>query len=726
MKRREFLKAATATLAVELGPAHVFAQNLQQNLPQPKISKVYVVAMCHLDLGFTDFEYKVIQTYFENYIPTAIETARNLAHTNGEERYVWTLSSWMIYEYLERASPENRRNLEQALTDGQIAWHAMPFTWYSELLDRSLMRSAFGISKALDRRFGIKTIAGKLSDVPGHTRSLIGPATEAGIQFLDIGVNPHPPDVPPAPHLFNWRDPNGAQITVLYHLLDYGGTAVIPGTDVAIAINVRGDNTGPHPISEIKGYYADLHRQFPNAKIVATNLNTVAKAVQPVVDSLPLVTQEIGDTWLYGTGSDPTKMVRYRELSRLRLEWLSKGAFKSGDPVDLAFSSKLILATEHNWGLDTGVAARSQDANRKVPRPDVLLDHPDIYTPDELAKARTTDPAFQRLEACWAEKRADIDKAVEALPPQLRSEAQQRLLSLAPVAPEIHRSKQHTAGMDIRAKHFILALDPKTGAIQRLLDRRTGREWASGVHPLALFRYQMFSSADCRRYVRQYSPYPKIPWASDVWGKPGLDKYPIEPRTWEPILKSTHCEETADAYRILLELQMPDAGAKMAKFVSWPRILVEEILLPKTTPEIHVTLWCFEKRANRLPEAMWFSFSPNAPSQEGWQLEKVNRFISPHNVISYGGRHLHAVTRRISYRDDRGAFLVETLDAPLVAPGQRLLTDFNNSQPDMTEGVHVNLYNNLWNVAFPQWYGDDMRFRFVMSFPDAGTRDQMS
>jgi hypothetical protein len=65
-------------------------------------------------------------------------------------------------------------------------------------------------------------------------------------------------------------------------------------------------------------------------------------------------------------------------------------------------------------------------------------------------------------------------------------------------------------------------------------------------------------------------------------------------------------------------------------------------------------------------------------------------------------------------RDAKGSFTLETLDAPLVAPGQRALVDFNNNQPDMSEGVHVNLYNNLWGTAFPQWYGEDMKFRFAI------------
>lgn len=707
LNRREFLKVGTASLATQALTGTFFGV-----ASDASVKTVYVVAKCHLDMGFTDFERGVIRTYFEDYIPLAIDTATKLQQANGDERYVWTLAAWMVYEYLEHASPKNRRKMEQALMGGQIAWHAMPFTWESELLDRSLMASAFGLSKALDRRFGERTIAGKLTDVPGHTRGIIGPAVEAGIEFLDIGANVEPPDVPAFPHVFNWRNPEGTQVTVLYHKVNYGGTCVIPGTDVAVAINVRGDNTGPHPINEIKAYYADLRKQFPNAKIIATNLNRVASAVLPIRDHLPVVTEEIGDTWVYGVGSDPRKVAHYRELSRMRIEWISKGAFRLGDPTDLTFSSKLILATEHNWGLDTGAVSGTG----------VLTGFPHVYTPDELAAARAVNPVFQKFDSCWEEKRADIDRAVAALPVQLRNEAQQRLRSLAPVAPKIQAGATNFAG-EIKTEHFVLSLDSKTGAILRLLDRKTGREWASPKHPLALFSYQTFSSSDCQRYVHQYgSRYPEIPWVNNVWGKPGLENYPVASRIWEPDTTIAQFEETADAHRIVCEIQISIVDPRLTSFVSWPKKTTLEILMPKRKPELQLTLHCFDKRENRLPEAMWFSFCPDAPLLKGWHLEKVNCFIAPQDVISRGGRHVHAVTKDVLYRDDNGVILFETLDAPLVAPGQRLLTDFNNSEPDMREGIHFNLHNNLWNTAFPQWYGGDMRFRFVVSLPNPGDR----
>lgn len=40
---------------------------------------------------------------------------------------------------------------------------------------------------------------------------------------------------------------------------------------------------------------------------------------------------------------------------------------------------------------------------------------------------------------------------------------------------------------------------------------------------------------------------------------------------------------------------------------------------------------------------------------------------------------------------------------------------FDNSLPDMSGGMHFNIYNNLWGTAFPQWYSDDAQFRFKVT-----------
>jgi hypothetical protein len=193
-----------------------------------------------------------------------------------------------------------------------------------------------------------------------------------------------------------------------------------------------------------------------------------------------------------------------------------------------------------------------------------------------------------------------------------------------------------------------------------------------------------------------------------------MNKYPLQSRTWQPVVQEMFITESAQEHRILSELRMPEVDAALADLVGWPDRLTMEIRLPKADSVVHIALQCFNKPANRLAEAMWLSFSPAAPDEGGWLFEKVDQPVSPHDVLTHGGLHLHAVTRNVSYRDSRGSFTIDTLDAPLVSPGQKGLLIFDDSQPEMHEGVHVNLFNNLWGTAFPQWYSDDMQFRFTI------------
>jgi hypothetical protein len=140
-----------------------------------------------------------------------------------------------------------------------------------------MIEGSISLSQSLDRRFGRTTTGAKMTDVPGHTRGLVAPLAAQGVKFLDIGVNDAstPAELPP---LFVWKDANGATLVVMYHH-GYGGVVRVPGSELAIAIVVRGDNSGPHPPEEIRKIYADLKVQFPNAEISASNLTEIANAV---------------------------------------------------------------------------------------------------------------------------------------------------------------------------------------------------------------------------------------------------------------------------------------------------------------------------------------------------------------------------------------------------------------------------------------------------------------
>ena len=695
MKRRKFMESIFALGGASLCKIpRVFSSQVASAppAPEPQVSRVLAMFKCHFDAGFIDTQARVIRRYFDEFFPKAIQVASEMRRA-GKHRYVWTTGSWLLYEYLEQAAPADRKRMEDAVTRGDIAWHALPFNWQTEMMDESMIAGSLALADSLDRKFGTKTTGCKMTDVPGSTRGLIAPLAAHGVTFLDIGVNggSRPAEVPP---LFVWKDPTGATLVVMYHH-DYGDVLVVPGSDLAVAIIVRNDNSGPHTLQEIGKIYSDLGRQFPNAELVASNLTQIANAIEPYRGNLPVVTQEIGDTWIYGVGSDPVKVARYREVARLRQKWISQGAFRLGDSTDIALLRHVLLEPEHTWGTDTKT----------------WLDF-DHYTPRDLAKMLDTKN-YEVVQFSWKEKRDDLFQGVATLPPALRDETQKALRGLAPHEPALAGGSDHPAEKEIETAHFVLALDPRTGAVRRLQNKSSGREWASPDHPLALFTYQTLSQKDYTRFFANYIIL-TADWVAKDFGKPNIERFGAASADWAPSLRGLQVARNPEGHRLLASLEIRDSEAFRSGRAAFPQKMYLDIFLPDAEPRLELNFYWFQKPATRMPEALWLTFNPVVASPQGWMLEKSGQQVSPFDVVSSGSRHLHAVSTGFGYRDDKGAFQVETLDAPLLALGERSPINFSRSQPDLSSGIHCNLFNNAWGTNYIMWFGEDMCFRFVL------------
>lgn len=167
------------------------------------MKKLIVVSKTHLDLGFTDYAENIRQKYINEFIPNAINLATELNGT--EKNFVWTVGSWIIKEALHGGSEEQRENLRAALKRGDIAPHAMPFTTHSELLDEDSFEYGLSIVDEIDEITGKKTIAAKMTDVPGHTIGIVPLLAKKGIKLLHIGVNASSA-VPVVPGFFLWKN----------------------------------------------------------------------------------------------------------------------------------------------------------------------------------------------------------------------------------------------------------------------------------------------------------------------------------------------------------------------------------------------------------------------------------------------------------------------------------------------------------------------------------------
>ena len=117
---------------------------------------------------------------------------RRVALEPGERRTLTFRLSTRDLAYVKR--------LERAIRRGDIVWNGVPYTVESEAMNRALFEGGLALSARLDKRYHRHTVAAKMTDVPGHTRSIIAPLARGGIRFLHVGVNPActVPGVPPS------------------------------------------------------------------------------------------------------------------------------------------------------------------------------------------------------------------------------------------------------------------------------------------------------------------------------------------------------------------------------------------------------------------------------------------------------------------------------------------------------------------------------------------------
>ncbi|BAM03064.1 DUF5054 domain-containing protein [Phycisphaera mikurensis] len=380
----------------------------------PAVRRLVVGFKTHLDIGFTDHAHRVVDHYLQRLVPSVLDTVERTR--DGVLPMCWTTGSWLIERALDpsrgMANP-NRRRLEEAIAAGGIVWHALPFTTHTALLDVPLLEAAVGVSRRLDARFGRRTIAAKMTDVPGHPRGLVGPLAGFGIELLHLGVNPGTP-LPEVPARFRWRDSRSRELTVVY-ADDYAREVVSADGSEAFVLVHAGDNQPAPDAAGVAAAAAALQRRFPNAQLAAGGLDDLAAMLRGERSTLPVVTAEIGDSWSHGVATDPPHLARHRGLLRRR---------DRVPPVHRqAFDELLLLAAEHTRGMDEKIhladyrsyrpadfdAARAADAV------------PDEAVPAELAAMNAEiGPApsrrFSSFEASWEEQRAYLHAAAALLP----------------------------------------------------------------------------------------------------------------------------------------------------------------------------------------------------------------------------------------------------------------------------------------------------------------------
>lgn len=84
-------------------------------------------------------------------------------------------------------------------------------------------------------------------------------------------------------------------------------------------------------MDEILGDIVTVQQQFPAATVICSTFEQYAAALQQsappeAAAALPVITSEMGDTWVHGAVSDPVRLAFDRRASRIFSEWPGSGS----------------------------------------------------------------------------------------------------------------------------------------------------------------------------------------------------------------------------------------------------------------------------------------------------------------------------------------------------------------------------------------------------------------
>lgn len=684
------------------------------------MKKVIVVSKTHLDLGFTDYAENIRQKYINTFIPSAVELA-NSVNTETDKKFIWTTGSWILKEALRDGTEAQKESLTAALKNGNIVPHALAFTTHTELLDEETLDYGFTIVDELDELRGKKTVAAKMTDVPGHTAGLVPQLYKHGVKLLHIGVN-GASAVPEMPACFLWKV-GDAEVVVIYSG-DYGGAYKSEFIDEVLYLDHTLDNHGAPSPDALQKRLLEIQREYPDYEVTAGTLDDIAEALWAVKEKLPVYTGEIGDTWIHGSATDPYKSAALRVFMGLKRVWLQDGTMARGTDEYKGFSDALLCIAEHTCGMDSKISFGDYenylkaDFEKARARDDVTAKHIFRDFPQGIIAAfnRRFNSAqkkgsYRVIEKSWEEQRAYIDKALAALSASHKEEAKKALDALRPTALTPAKGDKPYA-QPISFGGYTLALN-KHGGIRALSHNGTQiiRE-----NDEAFLEYRSFCKADYDFWFEHYARNMKQNggWAYPDFGRPLLKyadrKYPKGRFFYE--MTDSVVSETADGVQIFVTLACDKA---LCEELGAPRDV--QVIYTLTENGLRFTLNWLRKDANRLTEALFLHLSP-AVTGDNFRLVKIGTAIDYKSVASKGGRNLHAVEKSI-LKTENGDYDFVNIQAPILSPGRGKILEFDNHIEDIEkDGFAYLLCNNVWGTNFPLWYGDNARFDFVIQPSD--------
>lgn len=679
------------------------------------MKKIHVISKTHLDLGFTDYAANIEKLYRDKFIPQALDIAEEV-NIDGK-KFIWTTGSYLIYDALINSSEINKNRLKRALLNGDITPHGLLFTTHTELLDDDAFCYGLEIAQALSKEYNINIQAAKMTDVPGHTMAIIPLLAQYGIKLLHIGVNEGSamPDVPKA---FVWRNKD-SEIVVIYEG-SYGELYKNEHIDDILYFAHSSDNHGPINKNNYLKIINKLEKDYPDYQVAASTLDEYARVIWSVKDKLPVVTSEIGDSWIHGAASDPYKSAAIRELIAAKKQWLEKGIITKGDNDYCVINECILKMAEHTWGMDVkrhlsdiGIflkkdfaSAREKDSANKC-----LFSCEGIWWKFKTAILRLigvyNKGSYRAMEKSWSEQREYIDKLLEHIDNGRREELSKRLNILLP------NQEFNAKGMIRLAVNKIISIGDNSisineyGAINKLV---LNGNCIINNNTKAIISYNSYSSDDYDYWLQNYSrnldknkiwvvPDFARPALAHYKGKYSIGNYPYQVKDINYLIN----------YNELIVIASLGIDERLSDELGAPRVFNIRYTL-NLKGKLDIELLWLNKDASRLSESLFMHLNIII-DKDSLRYYKLGQEINPYDVVVNGNRNLSAV-ESIRLECNKKRYKVINHHSPLVAMGCGKILKFDNQYESIDNGISYNLYNNVWGTNFPLWYSDNAYFKY--------------
>jgi alpha-mannosidase len=758
---------STATLAPVTG--------LEAVQIDPGERQIIVVFKTHFDIGYTDLVTNILTRYRTRFADGALAVMEESRSWPPEQQFTWTVPGWPLQQMLwPGQTPERRTKLLQALQEGRLALHALPFTLQTETLDLEDLVQGLSFSANLARANHLPLPrAAKTTDVPQHTWVMPTLLKHAGINFLQIGCNDASKPMQ-VPLLFWWEGPDGSRLLTSYS--PQYGTKLLPPRNwpyrTWLAMIMTGDNHGPPTAAEVAQLRKQAAERMPGAKLKFGRLEDFYEAiVAEKNEHIPVVRGDMPDTWIHGFESMPIETktgcdFRPLENALAILDTELRAAGIDTPPVKPALAEAFensLLYSEHTFGY--------------------YGSQPGGFWYGQEWKQKLAEGKYTRLLQSFDDKRAYIHKMAAIVTNGLAARLQLLASNLGATGPRIvvfnplpwerggevevqlpsadysgvreaprgkwassaisggtlhffaekvpaggYKTYQLVAGRppaaalpsqtgEIENQYFRLRVDPVRGGVVSLIDRKSRRELVASQDAACFGSYlhERFAKSNVDAYVASYCRGWGLSPQSD-FNKPVPEALQrpyaaIQLTNWTLTLQATARAKT-------LILRSADA-APLARQVTL------KYTLPEGQPYLDIEWSVDNKTPDPIPEGGWLCLPFNL-EQPQFVLSRLGSLIDPaRDIVDGGNRDLLYLNSGMTVigADGFGVGLCP-LDSPVVSLGEPGLWKFSMKPSPRRARVFINLYNNQWDTNFPLWQEGSWNSRVRLWVVRSGSNTQ--